>query len=60
MLAKKQIRWRRVLLVTALGTVITFAMATAFRYWQVKTQGWCVRFAPNGTQKVLYGNDCWK
>ncbi|MBD2513169.1 hypothetical protein H6G91_39455 [Nostoc muscorum FACHB-395] len=60
MLAKNQIRWRRVLLVTALGTVIIFVIATAFRYWQVKTQGWCIRFAPNGTQKVLYGNDCLK
>lgn len=60
MLAKNPIRWRQVLLITTLGTVTIFAMATAFRYWQVKTQGWGIRFAPNSTQKVLYGNDCLK
>ncbi|MBW4617426.1 MAG: hypothetical protein KME21_30260 [Desmonostoc vinosum HA7617-LM4] len=60
MLIKTQFRWRRVLLAIAIGTIAAFAIATASREWQVKTQSWCIRFSSSGTQKVLYGYDCRK
>ena len=53
-------RWKRVLLATGLGTLVIFIAVTAYREYQVRTQGWCVRFSPDGSRKVLYGNDCWK
>ncbi|MBD2457676.1 hypothetical protein H6G80_26845 [Nostoc sp. FACHB-87] len=56
----KNLRWQRVLLTAGLITLTIFVVATAYREWQAKTQGWCVRFAPDGSQKVLYGGDCWK
>ncbi|MHC5756134.1 MAG: hypothetical protein ACYTXF_37060 [Nostoc sp.] len=56
----KNIRWKRVLLTTGLATLAILIVVTAYREWQVKTQGWCVRFSANGSRKVLYGDDCWK
>ncbi|WP_335030027.1 hypothetical protein [Nostoc sp.] len=53
-------RWKRVLLTTGLGTLAIFIAATAYHEWRARTQGWCIRFAPDGSQKVLYGDDCWK
>ncbi|MDZ8138849.1 MAG: hypothetical protein RM049_26695 [Nostoc sp. DedQUE04] len=53
-------RWKRVLLATGLGTLAIFIAVTAYREYQIRTQGWCVRFFPDGSKKVLYGDDCWK
>ncbi|MBN3875185.1 hypothetical protein [Nostoc sp. JL23] len=57
---KKNFRWKRILIATGLGTVVIFAIVTAYREYQVRTQGWCVRLYPDGSRKVLYGDDCWK
>ncbi len=56
----KNMRWKRILLATGLGTLVIFTAVTAYREYQVRTQGWCVRFYPDGSRKALYGNDCWK
>ncbi|MEH2393867.1 MAG: hypothetical protein V7K21_20110 [Nostoc sp.] len=55
----KNFRWKRILLATGLGTLVIFIVVTAYREWQV-TQGWCVRFAPDGRQTAVYGDDCRK
>ncbi|WP_179066639.1 hypothetical protein [Nostoc sp. C052] len=43
---------------TGLGTLAIFTAVTTYREWQVRRQGWCVRFSSDGKQKVLYGDDC--
>jgi hypothetical protein len=56
----KNIRWKRVLLTTGLGALAIFVAVAVYREWQAEMQGWCVRFAADGKQKVLYGDDCRK
>ncbi|BAY14239.1 hypothetical protein [Calothrix sp. NIES-2098] len=58
--AKSQIRLKKLVLPIVLGVISSCAVATAFRYWQAKTQGWCVRAYPDGKEEVLYGSDCQK
>ncbi|BAY14021.1 hypothetical protein NIES2098_72190 (plasmid) [Calothrix sp. NIES-2098] len=56
--AKSQIRWKKIALPIVLGVIASCAVATAFRYWQAKTEGWCIRYYPDGKKEVLYGNEC--
>lgn len=56
----KNIRWKPVLLTTGLVTLAILIAVTLQREWQAKTQGWCARLAADGSQKVLYGDDCRK
>lgn len=56
---KRNFRWQRVGLAIALGVVAMMLAGIAFDRWRVRN-GWCARFFPNGEQKILYGDDCWK
>ncbi|MEA5604999.1 hypothetical protein [Nostoc sp. UHCC 0252] len=57
--AKQQIRWKKVATVVGIGALILMIGTTAYDRWRVSL-GWCVRFKPDGSQKVMYGDDCWK
>ncbi len=58
-LAKQQIRWKKVAIVMGIATLILMIGTTAYARWRV-SQGWCVTFYPDGSQKVMYGDDCWR
>ncbi|MEH2002820.1 MAG: hypothetical protein V7L00_29520 [Nostoc sp.] len=56
---KRNFHWQRVGLAMAFGALAVMLAGIAVDRWRVR-DGWCVRFLPNGEQKVLYGDDCWK
>ncbi len=55
----QKIRWRRVLGLIAIGFIGMMILTVAYDHWR-KRNGWCVRFYPDDSQKVLYGTDCQK
>jgi hypothetical protein len=54
-----RVRWKRVLIATSIYTVIIFAALAVYANWKAQ-KGWCIRFYPDGSEKMLYGADCWK
>lgn len=58
-IAKRQIRWKKVAIVMGVATLISMIGTTAYDRWRV-SQGWCVKFNPDESQKIVYGNDCGK
>ncbi len=51
------VRWRRVSIVIAVGVVLVLAATTAYDAWR-RRDGWCVQYYPDGSEKVLYGDEC--
>jgi hypothetical protein len=51
------VRWKRLSIAAAIGIVLVLAATTALNQWR-KRDGWCARFNPDGSQKILYGTDC--
>lgn len=51
--------WKKVLIATSLGTLLLIVGTAAYDRWRV-SQGWCIKFSPDGSQKVFYGDDCGK
>jgi len=51
------VRWQRVGITVAAGGVLVLAATTTYNAWR-KRDGWCVRFYPDGSEKVLYGAAC--
>ncbi|MBN3922058.1 hypothetical protein [Nostoc sp. NMS4] len=56
---KRQISWKKVAITIGVAALILMAGTIAYDHWRI-SQGWCARFYPDGSQKVLYGDDCWK
>jgi hypothetical protein len=56
---QRQISWKKVVITVGIGALILMIGTTAYDRWRV-SQGWCARFHPDGSRKVLYGDDCWK
>jgi len=53
----KEVHWPRVSAI-ALGLVAVMMATTA--YDAGRKRDWCIRFYPDGSEKVLYGDDCQK
>lgn len=51
------VRWKRISITIAAGMVVIFTATAAYQHWRMR-DGWCVRYYPNGSEKVLYGADC--
>lgn len=56
---KQRIGWKKVAIATGIGILALMIATAVYDRWRI-SQGWCTRFSPGGTQKVLYGDDCWK
>ncbi|MBN3925624.1 hypothetical protein [Nostoc sp. NMS4] len=56
---QRQISWKKVAITVGFATLILMAGTIAYDNWRV-SQGWCARFYPDGTKKIMYGDDCWK
>ena len=52
-----KIRWKRTMFTVSLLFVATLGTIFAYDKWRV-SQGWCVRFSPDGNREVLYGEQC--
>lgn len=52
-----QIRWKRTMITVGLLYVATLGTVFAYDKWRV-SQGWCVRFSPDGDREILYGEQC--
>ncbi|MBD1804059.1 hypothetical protein H6F98_01035 [Microcoleus sp. FACHB-SPT15] len=52
-----EVRWKRVLIGTGIGTVIVLVTFGAYDTWR-RRDGWCVQYYPDGSEKVLYGAEC--
>jgi len=48
----------RVSTAIAVGLILILAATTAYDAW--RRRDGCVRFYPDGSEKVLYGDDCQK
>jgi hypothetical protein len=51
------VRWKRLSLASVAGVVLLMAAMTAYDQWR-KRDGWCVRFYPDGSEKIIYGIEC--
>ncbi len=49
-----RVRWKRVGIAIGIGTI---AVCGAYANWQWR-QGVCIRYHADGTEKMLYGEDC--
>ena len=49
-----EVRWKRVSIAAVAGVVLALAATSAWR----DKHGWCARFYPDGSRKVLYGAEC--
>lgn len=48
------VRWKRVTLATAVGVALVLAATTAYDAWR-RRDGWCVEYAPDGSERVVMG-----
>jgi hypothetical protein len=51
------VRWKRLSLTSVAGIILLMAAMTAYDQWR-KRDGWCVRFYPDGSEKIIYGIEC--
>jgi len=51
------VRWKRLSLASVAGVVLLMAATTAYDQWR-KRDGWCVRFYPDGSEKIIEGIEC--
>ncbi|MHC5615459.1 MAG: hypothetical protein ACYTXA_31955 [Nostoc sp.] len=56
---QRQISSKKVALTVGIGILVLAAGTLAYDHWRV-SQGWCGRFYPDGSEKLMYGDDCWK
>jgi hypothetical protein len=56
---KTQVRWKKVGVASVIGVLAVLAATTAYGKYQMR-QGVCVKFHPDGSEKLLYGSDCGK
>lgn len=56
---KQGFGWKKVLVATGIGALILVIATAGYDHWRM-SQGGCVKFSPDGSEKVLYGDDCWK
>lgn len=54
---KTQVRWKRIGLTSGIGVLAVLATTTAYADWKWR-QGICVNFNPDGSEEILYGEDC--
>ena len=52
-----EVRWKKVGLAIGVGFVAMMAATAALANWQWQ-QGICIRFYPDGSEKMFYGKDC--
>jgi hypothetical protein len=51
------VRWKRLSLTSVAGIVLLMAAMATYDQWR-KRDGWCVRFYPDGSEKIVYGIEC--
>lgn len=54
---KSQLRWQRIGLVSVIGVLAVLGATTAYANWKWR-QGICLNFNPDGSEEILYGEDC--
>ncbi len=54
---KTQVRWKQVGIVSVIGVIVVLGATTAYADWRWR-QGICVNFNPDGSEEILYGEDC--
>lgn len=52
-----QVRWKKVGLASVIGVITVLGATSAYGKYQMR-QGVCVKFYPDGSEKMLYGKDC--
>lgn len=52
-----QVRWQRVGLASVLGVITVLGATTAYGKYQMH-HGVCVKYYPDGSEEILYGEDC--
>jgi hypothetical protein len=52
-----EVRWMRVSAAIGVGVLAVLGASTAYANWKWQ-QGVCVRYYPDGSEKMLYGKDC--
>ncbi len=55
--AQRQISWKKVAITIGIGALFLVAGTIAYDDWRV-SQGWCVKFNPDESQKIVYGDNC--
>ncbi|MEH2373452.1 hypothetical protein [Nostoc sp.] len=51
---KQGFKWKKVLVATSVGAVILAVGTAIYDHWRI-SQGGCVRFSPDGTEKYCTG-----
>lgn len=54
---KSKVRWKQVGLASVIGVIAVLAATTAYADWKWR-QGVCINLHPDGTEEMLYGQDC--
>lgn len=54
-----EVRWKQVGLASVIGVIAVLGATTAYGRWQMR-HGACVKFYPDGSEKMFYGSDCGK
>ncbi len=49
--------WKRISIKVTVGVVLMLAVITAYDAWR-RSDGWCVQYYPDGSEKVLYRAEC--